>query len=88
MGRHRNIDSFYLFQTYTRIPKHLIRDNANMIILFKQDEMNLTHAFNDHIGSDMDFNKSLDILRECWKEKYGFVVISKDQDLNSGRYKK
>jgi len=34
MGRHKNIDSFYLCQTYTHIPKHLIRDNANMIIIF------------------------------------------------------
>lgn len=29
MGRHKNVDSFYLCQTYTRIPKHLLRDNSN-----------------------------------------------------------
>ena len=40
MGRHKDVDSFYLCQTYTRIPKHLIRDNANMIIMFKQDGSN------------------------------------------------
>ena len=37
MGRHNLIDSLYLCQTYTRIPKHLISDNANWIICFKQD---------------------------------------------------
>jgi len=31
MGRHKNIDSFYLCQTYSHIPKHLIRDNANLL---------------------------------------------------------
>jgi len=36
MGRHTNIDCFYLCQTYTKIPKHLIRDNANFLILFKK----------------------------------------------------
>ena len=25
----------YLCQMYTKIPKHLIRDNANLLILFK-----------------------------------------------------
>jgi len=30
MGRHKNIDSFYLCETYSHIPKHLIRDNANL----------------------------------------------------------
>lgn len=32
--RHKYIDSFYLCHTYTRIPKHLILDNTNLVILF------------------------------------------------------
>jgi len=35
MGHHANVDCFYLCQTYARIPKHLIHDNANLLILFK-----------------------------------------------------
>ena len=56
MGRHKQIDCFYLSQTYTKIPKHLIRDNANMLIIFKQDEMNLKHIFNDHVFGDFEFS--------------------------------
>ena len=37
MGRHANVDCFYRCQTYARIPKHVIRDNANLLILFKQN---------------------------------------------------
>lgn len=88
MGRHNDIDSFYLCQTYTRIPKHLIRDNANFIIIFKQDEMNLRHIFNDHINTDMTFDDFRKICAECWKEKYGFVVIDKDSTIKCGRYRK
>jgi len=37
MGRHSHVDCFYLCQSYASIPKHLIRDNANLLILqFKQ----------------------------------------------------
>nr|CAI5867149.1 unnamed protein product [Callosobruchus analis] len=32
-GRHRNTDCFYLCQTYTAIPKHLLRDNATLLIV-------------------------------------------------------
>ena len=32
-GRHNQISCFYLCQTYSKIPKQLIRDNANYIIL-------------------------------------------------------
>lgn len=88
MGRHNHIDSFYLCQTYTRIPKHLIRDNANFIIIFKQDDMNLKHIFNDHVNTDMYFSDFQKLCAECWKEKYGFVVIDKDSPIHCGRYRR
>lgn len=85
-GRHNNIDSFYLSQTYTRIPKHLIRDNTNFIILFKQDELNLRHIYDDHVNVDMSFDFLKKFCAECWKIKYSFVVIDKDNKI--GRYRK
>lgn len=88
MGRHKDIDSFYLCQTYTRIPKHLVRDNANILIIFKQDEMNLKHIYKDHVGGDMEFENFYNICRECWKEKYGFLFINKDDEILCGRYRK
>ena len=88
MGRHHLIDSFYLCQTYTRIPKHLIRDNANFLIIFIMDEMNLKHLYNDHINTDMKYNKFEQLCMHCCNDnKYGFIVIDKDRKLNDGRYK-
>ena len=55
IGRHENIDCFYLCQTYARIPKHLVRDNVNLLVLFKQDEMNLRHMYADHVNTDMSY---------------------------------
>jgi len=52
MGRHSNVDCFYLCQTYARIPKHLIRENANLLILFKQDGTNIKHVYNDHVSRE------------------------------------
>nr|CAI5816940.1 unnamed protein product [Callosobruchus analis] len=40
-GRHRNTDCFYLCQTYTSIAKHLLRDNATLLIVLPQDILNL-----------------------------------------------
>lgn len=89
LGRHRNIDCFYLTQTYTRVSKHLIRDNCNMVILFRQDDLNLKHVYGDMgIACDMKFNEFRQFCLECWREKYGFVVIDLDSDVNKGRYRK
>lgn len=89
LGRHRGLDCFYLTQTYTKVSKHLIRDNCNFLILFRQDNMNLKHVFSDmSIGCDMKFNDFRQFCLDCWKEKYGFVVISTECDVSNGRYRK
>lgn len=88
MGRHNDIDCFYLSQTYAKVPKHLIRDNANIIVLFKQDDLNLKHVYTDHVGTDMSFEQFKDMCSLCWKEPYSFITIFKDSLLNNGRYRK
>lgn len=88
MGRHCSIDSFYLSQTYSTVPKQLIRDNANMIIMFRQNVTNLKHVFNDHIASDMAFEMFSKICAECWKDRYGFIVVDLESCINNGRYRR
>lgn len=86
-GRHRNIDCFYLCQTYSSIPKQLVRDNANLLIIFKQDITNLKHIYDDHVNVDMPFEKFKEMCACCWSKPYGFMVLDKEQDVNSGRYR-
>lgn len=88
MGRHRNIDSFYLGQSYTHIPKHLIRENANLLIVYVCDILNIKHIYDDHVNTDMSFQQFREICTECWKNKYGFLVINKDVPMDEGRYRK
>lgn len=87
-GRHRDIDAAYLCQTYSKIPKQLIRDNCNMIVLFKQDEINLKHVFDEHVSPDMNFEEFKKLCSQCWRDNYGTLVIVKDFEHNNGRYRK
>lgn len=87
MCRHKDIDASYLCQTYSKIPKQLIRDNCNVIVLFKQDEINLKHVFDEHVSPDMIFDEFKHICSQCWSENYGTLVIVKDFPLNNGRYR-
>ncbi|KYM95548.1 hypothetical protein ALC62_13800 [Cyphomyrmex costatus] len=88
MGRHADVDCFYLCQMYTRIPKHLIRDNANLLILFEQDGTNLRHVYNDHVNTDMSYDAFRALCRQCWRHRYGFVVIDNDSAIANGRYRR
>jgi hypothetical protein len=90
MGRHRDIDAAYLCQTYSKIPKQLIRDNCNVIVLFKQDDMNLRHVFDEHVSPDMSYDVFKLLCSQCWNgsQQYGALVIVKDFELNDGRYRR
>lgn len=87
-GRHKNTDCFYLCQTYSSIPKQLLRDNANLIVIFKQDVQNLKHIYDDHVNVDMTFPEFKELCAHCWEDKYGFAVIDKDCSMSCGRYRK
>lgn len=87
MGRHNNIDSFYLCQTYSSIGKQLVRDNANLIILFRQDELNLRHIYNDHVNTDMKFDRFKELCSRAWLKPHSFLVIDKESGIGSGRYR-
>ena len=88
MGRHRNVDCFYLCQSYAQVPKHLVRDNVNLWIVFRQDDMNLRHIYNDRVNTDMPYQRFKNICSSCWKENYSFLVIDKDRKIDAGRYRK
>lgn len=88
MGRHNNIDSFYICQTYSFIPKQLVRDNTNFLMVFKQDFKNLHHIYHDHVNTDMTFEKFKDMCFKVWNSSLNeFLVIDKDSVLNNGRYR-
>lgn len=88
MGRHNQIDCFYLAQTYSKVPKQLIRDNTNLFIIFEQDDINLKHVYNEHVNSDMSWYEFKNICRNVWSEKHCFLSINKDCNLKEGRYRK
>lgn len=89
LGRHQSVDSFYLTTTYARVGKHLIRDNCNLIIFFRQNDLNLRHIYSDMgVGCHMSFDRFQQFCLECWRERYGFAVIDMDSDLEDGRYRK
>lgn len=87
MGRHRNINVFYLCQSYSKAHKHL-RDNINFLILFKQDDLNLKHIYNNHVGNDFSFKQFRNLCHNCWdRNKFGFIVIDKERSKNNGKYR-
>ena len=75
MGRHSNVDCFYLAQNYFKLPRETIKENTNLIFLFHQDLKNLNHIFDDYLGSDMTKEEFRQLCKTDWEKQYGCVII-------------
>jgi len=53
--------------------------------MFKQDDLNIRHIYRDHVNTDMSYDSFMKICQKCWRDKYGFLTISKDNDMELGR---
>ena len=85
-GRHNNVNVFYLCQSLHKIGKHCIRDNANVFILFHQDDKTLKYFHETHVSGDMNLQEFQTFCYEAWSKKHGFVVINLSEKAYCGRY--
>ena len=90
-GRHKDIDVYYLSQSYFDLPLRTIRNNSNIIILFQQTKNGVEHIYNDIAGLDMSSNEWKEICRKAWsgnavENKYNYLQIDKTKDKMEGRY--
>lgn len=86
-SRHFDVNCFYICQSYALVPKHIIRDNLNFLIIFPQDTLNLKHIYEDHINQDMSFNTFKDICQSTWCEEHSFFCLDKTREKTKGKYR-
>ena len=89
-GRHNNIDVIYIAQSYFRLPRQTVRENANFFIFFRQDNKNLSHIYQDHCSVDgVPFETFKDFCTSVWDEsKHNFVTIDLTRPSYCGKYRK
>lgn len=83
-GRHVSCQCLYLTQSYFKLDRMLIRNNANLLILFKINDRDVRTIYSDFISTDIGSCDSfLQFCKRVWVKKYNFVMIDKfNDDLN------
>ena len=74
-GRHNNIDIYYISQSYFNLPKNIIRNNFNIIILFKQTLRDIILLFHDIAGLDMNLEEWKQLCRKAWENGYDYLQV-------------
>jgi hypothetical protein len=86
MGRHNNVNVFYLCQSLHHLPKHGIRQNANIFILFHQDDKTIKYSHETHVSGDMPFDELNFFCQEAWSNEHGYIAIHLWKNAMCGRY--
>ena len=85
-GRHNNIDIYYIAQSYFRLPKNTIRNNSNIIFLFKQTLRDIILLFHDIAGLDMNSDEWKQLCHKAWENDFDYLQIDRFAKIGSGRY--
>ena len=76
-GRHSDIGIYYISQSYFHLPKNTIRNNSNIIILFKQTLRDIILLFHDIAGLDMNLEEWKQLCRKAWENDYDYLQIGR-----------
>ena len=85
-GRHRGCDVYYLAQSYFDLPKRTIRNNSNIVILFKQTLKDVEHLYRDIAGFDMSYDEFKKLCKEAWGDEYNYLKINRQNKKNDRYY--
>ena len=85
-GRHNDLDVYYLSQSYFDLPKRTIRNNSNIIILFRQTLKDVEHIYRDIAGFDMSNDEFKSLCREAWRDEYNYLLINRLEGKNGSKY--
>lgn len=85
-GRHKKLSCVYLSQSYGKVDMQVIRNNVNLLCVFKQNKHYTKRIYDDFVGSDMTFNEFENMCKTCWSEPYGFLTINMTKEPHCGKY--
>jgi len=86
-GRHSSVDCFYLAQNYFKVPRQTIRENSNLIILFRQANKSISDLYRDHASLDMSYADFKKLCSMAWSKSYGFLTIDLTREPSDGKYR-
>ena len=86
-GRHEYLDVYYISQTYFGLPRQSIRNNSDILILFKQTLRDVQSMYYDIGVYDMKYDEFKEMCHKAWDERYNYLCIDMIKNKNEGKYR-
>ena len=86
-GRHEDLDVYYISQSYFALPRQSIRNNSDILILFKQTLRDVQSMYYDIGAYDMKYDEFKQMCHKVWDGKYNYLCIDMAKNRNEGKYR-
>ena len=86
-GRHEDLDVYYISQSYFGLPRQSIRNNSDILILFKQTLRDFQSMYYDTRAYDMNYDEFKQMCHRAWDEKFNYLCIDMAKNKNEGKYR-
>ena len=86
-GRHEDLDVYYISQSYFALPRQSIRNNSDILILFKQTLRDVQSMYYDIGAYDMRFDEFKELCHKAWDERFNYLCIDMTKNKNDGKYR-
>ena len=88
-GRHEDLDVYYISQSYFALPRQSIRNNSDILILFKQTLRDVQSMYYDIGAYDMKYDefREMCMCLKAWFEKFNYLCIDMTKNENEGNYR-
>ena len=86
-GRYENLDVYYLNQSYFGLPTQSIRNNSDIIILFKQTLLDVQSIYYDIGAYDTLYSDFREMFWKVWSEKINFLCSDMTSNKKEGKYR-
>ena len=85
-GRHDKIDIYYESQSYFHLSESTIRNNCNIILLYKQTLGDIIPLFDDIAGLDMNLEEWKQLCHIAWENEYDYLQTKRLAKIGGGKY--
>ena len=86
-GRHENLDVYCISESYFGLPRKSIRNNSDILKLFKQTLRDVQNMYYDIGACDMKYDEIKEMCHTAWSERFNYLCIDMTKNKNEGKYR-
>ena len=86
-GRHKELDVYYISQSYFALPRQSIRNNSDRLILFKQTLRDVQSMYYDIGAYDIKYDEFEEMCHKTWSDRFNYFCIDMTKNKDGGNYR-